>query len=218
MDECSELRAESSRFTWTRVALLAMESNTTLRVRCTVGTQVLRLKASTYECVVGWQLFRCCWVAARGRAFTLNPRVFRTGPVAVLCGRRVQLYRTSCTVNARKCSAHAHSETLLKTHPCGRLARRPAPPTVPRRPAVSKEETPNPGGAAARDDPPRGSRHISSRRYLPYGLSSGMGVRDITEFDLTIVGEGFTTLRYTVMMGGAVVSTDISPVSRATEA
>ena len=45
-----------------------------------------------------------------------------------------------------------------------------------------------------------------------------MGVRDITEFDLTIVGEGFTTLRYTDMMGGAVVSTDISPDSRAREA
>lgn len=168
LDECSELRAESSRFTWTRVALLAMEANTTLRVRCTVGTQVLRLKASTYECVVGWQLFRCCWVAARGRAFTRNPRVFRTGPVAVLCGRRVQLYRTSCTVNARKCSAHAHSETLENTPVV--VSPVAPPPTVPRRPAVSKEETPNPGGAAARDTPPAGpaKSHLAAICHMDY--------------------------------------------------
>ena len=142
------------------------------------------------------------------RACGCTVRSTRTAVPYQLYGKRAEMLRTRAQRNTFE------NTPVWSSRPSPR--RRPFP--GPRRPAVSKEEPPNPGGAAARDAPPRGSRHISSRRYLPYGLSSGMGVRDITEFDLTIVGEGFTTLRYTVMMGGAVVSTDISPVSRATEA
>ena len=142
------------------------------------------------------------------RACGCTVRSTRTAVPYQLYGKRAEMLRTRAQRNTFE------NTPVWSSRPSPRRRPFPAdPPYLKRRhptPAARRRGTPPPAGPA--------TSHLAAICHMDYPVVWACAILQNLTLVLTIVGEGFTTLRYTVMMGGAVVSTDISPVSRATEA